>query len=364
MTKTLDQQSFDLRMKSAIQRQPLRKTVPLGQLEVVNTGLIRINGSPVPMNKKAFSQLARILGVPIQFQGRVDKFFGEEATRSIVNKMKSALVSQGMSQITLIASPTTKELVGFTKRESEYVTNTSFFEIANDIIHDHDLLVRDFSTNNETGGITINCFNPDAGFQIGNFKDEFFQGGITLSNSIENGLVVSPYMNRLSCLNGMIGESFAENYKLKTLMTEHVNGLHSHLKELAKRNYKPMSFEERVNKAMNTRASYAEIEAAANLIMGHSGAKENEIGKWVPFQETREEFAKFGLATLRMSEEQKKNAKTGTTIWETVNGLTHFSTHESKFIVNDDDRRYIQRQAGAMLSGRYDMENVIVSPFN
>jgi hypothetical protein len=363
MTKTLDQQSFDLRMQAAIQRQPIRKTIPLGHIEVINTGLVSISGTPVPMSKKAFSQLAKILGVPIQFQGRVDKFFGEEATRNIVNRMKSALVSQGMSQITLIASPTSKEIIGFSKRESEYITNSSFFEIAETIIHDHDLLVQDFSTNSETGGVTINCFNPDAEFQIGNFKDEFFQGGITLSNSLDNGLVVSPYMNRLVCLNGLIGESFDESYKLKTLMNEHMDGFRKHLVELAKRNYKPMSFEERVSKAMVTKASYAEIEAAANLIMGHSGAKENEIEKWVPYIETKEQFTKFGLAPLRMTGEQKSNAKTGTTIWDMVNGLTHFSTHESKFVVTEDDRRIIQKEAGAILSGRFDMENVVVSPF-
>jgi len=359
MTKTLDQH----RMQAAIDRQPLRKTIPLGHLEVVNTGVVNINGVPVPMNKKAFSQLARILGVPIQFQGRVDKLFGEDATRSIVNRMKSALAAQGISQVTVIASPTSKEIIGFTKRESEYITNSSFFEVAQEIIHDHDLLVRDFSINGDNGLVTLSCFNPDANFQIGNHKDEFFQGGITLSNSFDKGLVVSPYMNRLVCLNGMIGESFAEAYTLKSLMNVHMDGFRKHLIELGKRNYKPMSFEERVNKAMVTKASYAEIEAAADLIMRRSGAKENEIDTWVPFMETKEQFIKHGLPPLRMSGEQKKNAKTGTTIWDMVNGLTHFSTHESRFMVHEDDRRDIQKEAGAILSGRFDMENVIESPF-
>jgi hypothetical protein len=363
MTRTLDQQSFNLRMQTAIQRQPLRKTIPLGHLEVINTGVVNINGQPIPMSKRAFSQLARILGVPLQFQGRVDKLFGEEATRNIVNRMKSALVSQGVSQVTVVASPTTKEIIGFSKRESDYITNSSFFEVAQEIIHDHDLLVRDFSTNNETGLVTISCFNPDANFQIGSHKDEFFQGGITLSNSLDDGLVVSPYMNRLVCLNGMIGESFSESYRLKSLMNEHMDGFRKHLQELSKRNYKPMQFEERVNKAMVTKASFAEIEAAANLIMGNSGAKEDEIGLWVPYAETKKEFDKFGLPTLRMTAEQKSNAKTGTTIWDMVNGLTHFSTHESRFKVHEDDRRLIQKEAGKMLSERFDMENVIVSPF-
>jgi hypothetical protein len=119
-----------------------------------------------------------------------------------------------MSTITLVASPTSKMITGFLKLASEYISNSSFFEVANQVIDQHSLLVRDLSINPSSGSVTINCFNPNAEFSIGGLKDEFFQGGITLSNSLQKGMITSPYLNRLVCTNGMIGDSFQENYKL------------------------------------------------------------------------------------------------------------------------------------------------------
>jgi len=361
--QTLSQQVYDARMAKAIEIQPIRKTIPLGDIKIINTGLIHIKDKPVAMDRKAFSQLAKILGVPIQFQGRVDKFFGEQVTGQIVNKMKSALIQQGMSTITVVANPRDKQIVGFLKKESQYISNSTFFGIAGDIISDHNLLVRDFS-NDGDGSITINCFNPAAGFQIGDHKDEFFQGGITLSNSLDKGIIVSPYLNRLVCLNGLIGDEFGESYKLKGLRTGQMEELRNHLVSLEKRHYKPFAFEERVNTAMKTNCSYAELEAAASLIMGCSGAKAEEIHKWNPIQETNVKFMNFGIVPGLMNDDKKKNAKTGTSVWDMVNGITHFATHDNVFKVAEDDRRRMQKEAGAIMAGTFDMENVVISPFN
>lgn len=362
--ETLSQAVYNQRVEYAIKTQPIRKTVPLGSLEVLNTEAVSINGKSIRMSKKAFSQLAKILGVPIQFQGRVDKFFGEEANRSLVNKMKSALVQQGMSTITVVASPVNKEIVGFLKRENEYISNGSFFEMAGNILNDHSLLVRDFSIDGGNGDITINCINPTSNFGLKDLKDEFFQGGITLSNSLDQGLIVSPYINRLICTNGMIGEAFTEKLKLKSLFSIHMEEFRKHLSEIEKREYKPFAFEERVNKAITTKASFAELECAAELIMNNSGARSEEISKWIPYQETANEYTKFGKSPLTMNLEQKKNAKTATPIWDIVNGLTHFSTHESAYRVDEASRRIIQKEAGALLAGRYNMENQVASPFD
>lgn len=361
--ETISQESFNSKVDLAVSLQPIRKTVALGQVKVINQETVEINGNRIRMGKKAFTHLAKILGVPIQFQGRVDKLFGEETSSGIVNKMKGALISHGMNTITVVASPRTKEIIGFLKKGDEYISNSTFFDLANDIISEHNLSVRDFSINPEDGSVSINCFNPGSEYGIPGLSDEIFNGGLSLSNSIEKGLFVSPYINRLICTNGMIGESFSETYKLKSLHDLHLEGFMSHLKELEKRNYKPMSFEERVNRATTTMASFAELEASANLILGSCSAKTSEISGWIPYDETTDRYSKFGLHPMRMSMEQKKNAKTGTSVWEIVNGLTHFATHDNVFRVSESSRRNIQKEAGSIIAGKFDMENLVVSPF-
>jgi hypothetical protein len=336
---TISQENYDVLRKRAISTQLIRKTVPLASIRVINSGAIETGGNIIAMSSKAFRQLARILGVPIQFQGRVDKYFGEDAKSSIVNKMKTALIADGMSTITMVASPLTKEIVGFLKMESQYTSNRAFLDLMEGVINDKGLEVRDFSIDPYDGGISISCFNERAEYMVGDMKDEVFQGGVTFSNSLDDGALVSPYMNRLVCANGMIGEAFAESLKIKNL-------------------------ENRVIQAANTKASFAELEAAANLIIKSSGAKPEEISGWIPYQETMAKFAQHGSPTLLMTSGQKANAKTGTSVWEVINGLTHYSTHNHGLKVGDYERRHVQKEAGAMLVNTFHMENQVNSPFS
>jgi hypothetical protein len=361
--KSISQERYDKLKSLAVGSQPIRKVVPLVGLRVINSGAVELNGSIIPMTDTAFKQLAKILGVPVQFQGRVEKLFGEDAKSEIVNKMKSALIINGMSTITIVANPQTKCIVGFLDRESRYTSNQAFLGLIEGVITDHGLDVRDFTVDPTDGGMTISCFNEKAEYMVGGLKDEVFNGGVTFQNSLDGGMIVSPYMNRLICANGMIGEAFSESLKVKNLNGPSIEKFRAHLDQMAKKSFKPKSFEERVNQAIKTKASFAELEAAADLIMRTSGAKPEEISSWVPYRETMAEYAKIGTPTITLSRDQKKNAKTGTSIWEVVNGLTHYSTHQHGLKIGDYDRREVQKEAGALLSEIFDMENQVISPF-
>lgn len=361
--KSISQERYNDLKNVAVKSQPIRKVVPLAGLRVLNSGAVEINGSIIPMTDGAFKQLAKILGVPIQFQGRVEKLFGSDAKSEIVNKMKSALIINGMSTITIVANPQTKSIVGFLNRESQYTSNQAFLGLIEGVISDHGLGVRDFSVDPTDGGMTISCFNEKAEYMVGGLKDEVFNGGVTFKNSLDSGMLVSPYMNRLICANGMIGEAFSETLKVKNLSSATIESFRTHLDQLAKKSFKPKSFEERVQKAIKTKASFAEIEAAANLIMRTSGAKPDEISSWVPYTETMHQYAKSGIPTITLSKEQKKNARTGTSVWDVVNGLTHYSTHSHGLKIGDFDRREVQKAAGSLLSDTFDIENQVISPF-
>lgn len=363
LLKTLTQEDFRIKADLATSVQPVRKTVSLGNLEILGDSLIKVEGKTIPMTPKAFTQLATILGVPIQFQGRVDKLFGAEAKKDIVNKMKSALIRQGMTKLTLVASPTTKEIVSFLKKESGFISHQGFFGLVSGSIGDQGLSVRDFTISEDGTAVTISCFDPRAEYAIDGLKDEFFQGGVTFSNSILNGLSVSPYINRLVCLNGMIGASFEDNIRMKDLSNSSIEIFRGKMNELAKRDYQPKNFINRAITAMKTNASYAELESSADLILGASNVTIPDLSNWIPYLETNEAFAQFGLPPVSLNPAQKKTAKTGTSMWELVNGLTHFSTHNSQYKISDESRRAIQRKAGDLLAKTFDMENLVVTPF-
>lgn len=364
LLETLTQEQFRTKADLATSVQPVRKTVSLGNLEILGDALIKVEGKHIPMTSKAFAQLATILGVPVQFQGRVDKLFGSDAKKDIVNKMKSALIRQGMSKLTLVASPTTKEIVGFLKKENSFISHQGFFGLVSGSIGDQGLSVRDFTISEDGTSVTVSCFDPRAEYAIEGLKDEFFQGGVTFHNSIIHGASVSPYINRLVCLNGMIGAGFNEDIKLKDLSNSSIEIFRGKMLDLSKRDYQPKNFIERAKKAMNTHASYSELEASSELILNSSNVSIPDLSKWLPYLETNEAFAKFGLPPVSLTPGQKKAAKTGTTMWELVNGLTHFSTHNSEYKISEDSRRAIQRKAGDLLAKTFDIENLILTPFS
>lgn len=364
LLETLTQEQFRTKADLATSVQPVRKTVSLGNLEILGDALIKVEGKHIPMTPKAFAQLATILGVPIQFQGRVDKLFGSEAKKDIVNKMKSALIRQGMSKLTLVASPTTKEIVGFLKKENSFISHQGFFGLVSGSIGDQGLSVRDFTISEDGTSVTISCFDPRAEYAIEGLKDEFFQGGVTFHNSIIHGTSVSPYINRLVCLNGMIGAGFNEDIKLKDLSNSSIEIFRGKMLDLSKRDYQPKNFIERAKKAMETHASYSELESSSELILNSSNVSIPDLSKWLPYLETNEAFAKFGLPPVSLTPGQKKAAKTGTTMWELVNGLTHFSTHNSEYKISEDSRRAIQRKAGDLLAKTFDIENLVLTPFS
>jgi len=137
----------------------------------------------------------------------------------------------------------------------------------------------------------------------------------------------------------------------------------SQLNQLAERGFRPANFENRIRLAMNTRASLFELETAHDWMRSLSDADHKELEAWVPLHNTRAKFHESRIDTISFSTAQKKGAKTGTSVWDLVNGVTHFATHDNGFKIDDYDRRRLQVEASRMLTKDFDMANFVPSPF-
>lgn len=359
---TISQDDYNLKMARAIAVQPIRKTVPLASIEIVDAKTISLDGNRIHIDPKAFSQLARILGIPITFQQRVSRLFSDETVSSIVTKMKEAMAAQGVSTVCLVASPRDKKIVSVIKKESSIISNVAFFESIQSVISDHNLSIRDFTIDFD-GGVYINTVAPNSGWELMGFKDEHFQGGMAFFNTPDGGFQISPYINRLSCLNGVVAVKFDETHKVKNINPIALGEFYDNMDRFARRGFKPHSFDNRIERSMSTMASYAELEAAAELITETSGLERKDIAQWNSISETSAAYERHGMSPMLMSEEQKKNAKTGTPVWDVINGLTHFATHDNGIIVPEFSRRKVQIEAGNLFSSKYDMENLVSSPY-
>jgi len=364
MIQSLSSTIIDQRKQETVNAQSLRKTVAFRELNLIDETTIEFQGSRIKITSAAFKSLLKLIGMSKQFAGKFEKLFNTEAKTQFINRMKDAMASNSgnLSNVTLILNPINKTIIGFGKDESTNISNGQFITVAEDLINANGMDVTAWSTDPNTGIVTIDAFNPKAEFGIKGMNDEVFTGGVTFQNNPIQGFKVMPYMNRQWCTNGLTTAMAQESYELHSLSGDNVNKFFEHLRELRKNNFAPAGFADRVREANNTSASIQEMEYAYNRIKGHAGERADN---WIPLQENLNAYAKKGFEA--MSGAQKKMAKSNQSVWSLVNGMTHFSSHGQNIIdtnMQDAQAAQIQVSAGNILGKKaFDHENSMPDVF-
>jgi len=360
--QTISQQLFDAKSKEAVSRTPMRREFGLKDIEIINDQTLTLDGKQVGMNKEAFKGFCKIVGLPTGFDKTFSSAFGDKARQQLVNRLKIAAQAKGNTSVSIVLNPDTKRIIGVQKDPRDLISNQTFVETSSSIINKYGLEVNDFSVSSD-GGVAINASSPKNAWGLQGLKDQEFYGGISFTNSPSGGFMVSPYLQRLVCANGMIGRSFEESMSLGQMDSRSMEKFWKGLNDLADRGFRPVSFDEKVRHAMNTMASLSELEGASHELKAYSDADTKELEAWVPLQSTRSKFHTSGIDTLAFTSNQKKGAKTGTSIWDLVNGITHFASHDNGFKIEDYDRRKLQLEASRLLTKNFDMANFVKSPF-
>jgi hypothetical protein len=161
----------------------------------------------------------------------------------------------------------------------------------------------------------------------------------------------------------MMGKTFEESLSLGQMDGRSMETFWAQLNLLADRGFRPLEFENRLRLAMNTRASLFELESAHDSLKAFSDADNKELEAWVPLHTTRARFHAANIDTITFTTGQKKGAKTGTSVWDLINGVTHFASHDNGFRIADYDRRRLQVEASRMMTKDFDMTNFVPSPF-
>ena len=134
------------------------------------------------------------------------------------------------------------------------------------------------------------------------------------------------------------------------------------LNELRKNNFAPTGFADRVRAAHDTPASLHELQFAHNLIAPFAGER---VDHWVPLTENMNAYNRAGFETL--SSDQMKAAKSNTSVWSTVNSITHFASHGADLIdtsMHDYNASDLMVKAGNIFGKkRFDHENSMPNPF-
>ena len=355
--QTLSQTAIDGRKAETRNSQSLRKTVAIRDIQLINDTTIEYQGKRLEITKDAFKGLMKMIGMSQTFASKFEKLFNPETKAKFINQMKNAMATQ-LNEITIVLSPTTKRVVGFSKRPTDLISHDRFINLADRLIDQNGFEITNWGVDGNKGSVTINAFNPKAQFGVDGVANEVFTAGLTMKNSPLGGIQVMPYVNRLWCANGCTTAMASESYALKDLSADSMEKFFEHMSQLRKNKFIPTGFQDRVKQAINTPASMREMQWAHNQIKKHVGDKAES---WIPLAENEAAYAKANIPII-----EPKSAKSNQSIWSVVNGMTHVATHApDMFAMNmqDKDSTELMVQAGNLLGKQWNLQGATRSPF-
>lgn len=355
--QTLSGEVLTSRKAETLNSQSIRKTVAVREINIINDTTIEYQGKRLEITKEAFKGLIKLIGMSQSFTKKFESLFNPEAKAQFINTMKNAMASQ-LNEITIILSPTTKKVVGFSKKATDLISHERFVGLTDRLVDQHGLEITNWGVDANNGSVTINAFNPAAQFGVSGLADEVFTAGITMKNSPLGGIQVMPYVNRLWCANGCTTAMASESYALNNLSGDSMEKFHEHMAQLRKNKFIPSGFQDRVKQAIETPASMREMTWAHNQIKKHVGDKAES---WIPLMENEAAYTKANIPVI-----EPKAAKTNQSIWSVVNGMTHVATHAPDMLamnMQDKDSTELMVQAGNLLGRQWNLQGATRSPF-
>jgi hypothetical protein len=362
---TLSQSAFDTKKAEAINNQLMRKEITLSEFNVIDNNHIDVDGVKIEVTDKAFGKLLGRLRIPKAFAKRFSEGFGNDGLRQLITMMKSAKSSRNEQTVTLLVDPSTRKITDILPAGYASISQESFIDFASRYIDQYNLGVTHMGSS-QYGGTQINCVAPQGMFNVPGMTNEVFNTGVTFRNTPTRGLEVSPYLERLICANGMTSTAFAENYGLHNLNDKNINEFNEHMIRMASTNFQPVGLADNIKKANNTDASLAEMQRAASSILSLDKKVDYDyVQKYIPVERAFKAYSQLGADPNTFTKAQMKNAKSGMSVWDLVNGMTNFASNDTKFNINEGKMGNLMVTAGNILCKKqYDTEGVLdINPF-
>jgi hypothetical protein len=362
---TLSQSAFDVKKAEAINTQLMRKEITLSEFNVIDNNHIDVDGVKIEVTDKAFGKLLGRLRIPKAFAKRFSDGFGNDGLRQLITMMKSAKSSRNEQTVTLLVDPNSRKITDILPAGYASISQESFIDFASRYIDQYNLGVTHMGSS-QYGGTQINCVSPQGMFNVPGMTNEVFNTGVTFRNTPTRGLEVSPYLERLICANGMTSTAFAENYGLHNLNDKNINEFNEHMIRMASTNFQPVGLADNIKKAHNTDASLSEMQRAASSLLSLDKTVDYDyIQRYVPVERAFKAYSTLGADPNTFTKAQMKNAKSGMSVWDVVNGMTNFASNDTKYNINEGKMGNLMVTAGNILCKKqYDTEGVLdINPF-
>ena len=359
----ITQSQFTAFKEDAIRRQPIRKRIQLSDLKFHTMDTVEYCGVMLGINRRGLADVVKLIGMSQSGSKNLQSVLGENSAIDVLNSLKSIIGSTNKEVMLAVTPDRVITRVTPTAQSPLFSTET-YFDTFERMANRHNLEINSMNFNAETGAVSINALHTNAEVQIKNLKDEVFSTGISFSKTIE-GIQADPFMHRLVCTNGMVTRQFEESYKLKSNEPKMWEEFYKHLERIEKQDFAPAQFSQAVQRSMTAPASLAELERGAALLTNHSNIESKELEVFFKgISQTYNKYHAAGIDTTKLTSDQKRNCRTAVTHWDLINGITDFASHNYGYEKKDNSDRYLQVQAGDILSKGPDTANLVLNqPF-
>lgn len=351
--------NFSRFKKQALEAAPLRISGSISEIQLATLNDVKYKGKIFKLGETALKDLSKLLGLSTHSKANVNKSLDKNYTISLYNSLIKQHGKRWNARVQFILTRK-GVLERIVPTKSAVISNSTFLDIAERIISTNNMDVHDMSVNKE-GELIIQSKGHNSEFQIKGFKDEVFESGLSISNTLE-GIKVDPFVFRLICTNGMVTKLFDESVSLSSTNKTEISRFFDQLHNLEVQDFRSKKFPKKVQEAINTKASVYELTQAMKLLAKNSYIDEYRTNDFIPFEETFHDYRKVGVDLNKINNAKKKNAKSSISVWDVINGITDFASHDYGYEVKDPVN--LQVYAGDLLCKEYDMSNILdVSPY-
>jgi hypothetical protein len=365
----INQSQFDQAKRELAGQDPLTKRVRLSDIEITDqsiaNGEIRVAGQSVPVSGKFFNRLGQAVNLQTGLLNRMGKNSDREVQTRLLQAVKGySETRDGGKEFLLVGNAEQRRISDIVKADKySRLSNETLFNTAETILnHVPDLHIESIDRGGN-GGVSINLIHgQQQGFErLG--KDEVFRFGVSLVNG-DNQSRVDDFFLRLSCANGAVARQLNTAFEFGR-GEDAFRELMSSLQGWAKVGFVPRTFKDRLETAMKTNASFAEMERVMNAVTGQLKESDPDFKarleaavRGTHFHEydaTVKRIMQKGHNPLTLSDAQKKFINSGTTVWDLVNELTWLGSHQSTFEFENNKRFKVE--GGNLFSKTWDLQH-------
>lgn len=318
-----------------------RIDLKLKDVQIKNLTTITIDNRDIKIGRAVLGQFFDLLGMKRAFYDLVSSVV--DADTELLNLFISSMKKSKVETITILFNNMFNEITSVYPKGDKLITDSQYFDTLEKVMakapnsYLRDLVIM------QNGNIAATIMNPDMEFSFGGFKDEEFNGGMTLE-LLNNSLNTSFFTLRMVCSNGLVAKD-----QICTRSIRSNSEVPDFIESLLSPAYQFKSLEEfkkRINRIYDTTASLREVlfvEKRLNSILGTGDTADiltgnmcyNRIKKVFPQEYMNNEYLHRYL-------------RTDMSLWELVNEVTAISSaiEQNRLKIPDHTNRNLQLLGG------------------